>query len=433
MPAAALVAALAVLIAACSDDPQALHRNDLAAIRATLESNHPGASAGADAAFAAWAGAGLAAAEARGPEVADRAGHFYSLSAYTAGFRDTHVAVTPTLALPPTRWPGFLVALKGAKAVVVDRDAKRKEAPALGAIIGRCDGARVAELVRTRVLPTGFDQRVPANRARAVAEAFLDRANPFAPPLKACAITSGGVTKTVALTYAPVPDGFAARLDAALFGPPASVGWSEPAPGIVWIGLPSFDYDETNAARLRKLMDRVAASAEHVRQGRAIVFDVRGNAGGSSLWGDEIRDILWYPEAVAKYAPGDPSAVDWRASPGNRDFMLNLISEVIPKVGSQSPVGRNLTRIAGGLSAAVEEKKPFWREGNEKPPKGGGLTQRRPKAAPPLFPAKVIILSNGSCASACLDFADRILQMPGTYGRRARFGRFFLANVLVMF
>ena len=39
-----------------------------------------------------WADAGFVAAEARGPRVADRVGHFYSLAAYATGFRDTHVA-----------------------------------------------------------------------------------------------------------------------------------------------------------------------------------------------------------------------------------------------------------------------------------------------------------------------------------------------------
>lgn len=422
-------------------DWRGIHEAHPAALHNLLSQNHPGAIE--DAALARWLKIGRVEAEARESRVTDRAAYLASLTAYAQGFRDPHVAIEPAQPLPPPRWPGFIVSLRAGKPTVVDRDAKDAHAPPLGAVIESCDGARVAALVKERVLPYGYDQRVPANRVRAVTALFLDGGNPFAPAPASCVIvpppsrtgnapgksgasalpaevpgamqTPNTIATTVKLTYRATPKDFSARHDAAQFGPAAPTGWRQPAPGVVWIGLPSFDYGEANAKALRPVIDRLAADAERVRQGRAIVFDVRGNTGGSSLWAEEIRNILWYPETIAKYGPPDPSAVDWRASPGNRDFMLDLISQVIPKVGSQSAVGLNLTRIARGLSEAVDAKQTFWREGNPTPPKGGGLTQRRPKREPPAFPAKVIILSNGSCASACLDFADRILQMPGTF------------------
>ena len=36
----------------------------------------------------------------------------------------------------------------------------------------------------------------------------------------------------------------------------------------------------------------------------------------------------------------------------------------------------------------------------------------RPKGESP-FPAKVYVLSNGSCGSSCLNFADTVLMVPG--------------------
>ena len=41
-----------------------------------------------------------------------------------------------------------------------------------------------------------------------------------------------------------------------------------------------------------------------------------------------------------------------------------------------------------------------------KPGPTGGLTLKRPKSGTPPFPAKVYFLSNGSCGSTCLNFAD---------------------------
>ncbi len=388
---------------------------DVAAIRDAVRANHPGAINDTDASFARWLQAGGTEAAARKCVIKDRVGYLYSLTAYTTGFGDTHLSVEPNFALGPAQWPGLIVGVRNGKAVVLDRDANAATVPPLGAAIEACDGKSIAALVATHVLPFGFDQRAPANRARAVAELFVDRGNSLSLTPQTCVVTVEGESKTLKLSYSVVPKDFAQRFDAALFGSPTKLEWSDPAPGVAWIGIPSFDYDEANATRLRKVIDRLSADASRIKLGRAIVFDVRGNTGGSSLWGDEIRNILWYPEQIAKHAPPDPSGVDWRASVGNRDYMLDLISQVIPKVGSQSGAGLALTRIARGLTEAVDQKKSYWREGSANPPPEGGLTKRRPKGEPALFPAKVIILSNGSCASACLDFADRILQMPGTY------------------
>ena len=380
--------------------------SDRAALRATLDVNHPINPL-------APAKASNVGEEASTTVTPQR--YAYELIAAATAFHDPHISVEPITPLPTPRWPGFLIARRGGLVLVVSRAEKDPMLPPLGAILDRCDGAGLEALMASRVLPYGLDQRVVANRYRAVAEALIDRGNPLAPPPSSCTFTVGGETKAYKLAYVDVPADFPARYEAALFGRPALLKWSEPAPGVVWIGIPSFDYDEPNASRLRPLIDRLGSDAARLRDGRAIVFDVRGNTGGSSLWADEIRNILWYPEQIAKWGPPDPSGVDWRASAGNRDYMLALIDKVIPKVGSQSDTGLALTRIARGLSEAAAQKKTYWREGNASPGAGGGLTKRRPTAEKPLFKAKVIILSNGSCASACLDFADRILQMPGTY------------------
>jgi Peptidase family S41 len=409
----AAIAAFAVW-PATEPDWRALHRQDVMAMHDAIRDNHPGAVDDRNPAFARWLKTGMTEALAREAKINGAAGYFYSLAAYANGFGDTHLSVEPAFKPPALRWPGFIVALRNGRPAVVDLDPGLASAPPLGALIKNCDGKTLSQLIEARLLPFGFDQRVPANRPRAVSYVLLDEGNPLAPAPKKCLLETPKGDASIDLAYRPVPERFSSRLDAALLGPPAKLGWSEPAPGVTWIGIPSFNYDGANSARLRKLMDRLASDADRLRQGRAIVFDVRGNTGGSSLWGDEIRNSLWHPADVDRFSPRDPSGVDWRASPGNRDYMMDLISTVVPKVGSQSSVGRALTAIARGLSETAAKGQTYWREGNADPGPEGGLTKRRPRKEPPLFRAKIVILSNGRCASACLDFADRILQMPGT-------------------
>ena len=40
------------------------------------------------------------------------------------------------------------------------------------------------------------------------------------------------------------------------------------------------------------------------------------------------------------------------------------------------------------------------------------MTKLRPKGSSP-FAARVYVLSNGTCGSSCLNFADRVLMVPG--------------------
>src|SRR5690606_12075864 len=89
---------------------------------------------------------------------------------------------------------------------------------------------------------------------------------------------------------------------------------------------------------------------------------------------------------------------------------------LIEQFGAESEIGQWAIRIRDEVSAAVERGQPIWRQredGQDGPiPVGGGLTQRRPQGASPL-PAQVYVLSNGTCASACLDFSDIVLHVPG--------------------
>jgi hypothetical protein len=57
---------------------------------------------------------------------------------------------------------------------------------------------------------------------------------------------------------------------------------------------------------------------------------------------------------------------------------------------------------------------PLWRElgGSCRTGLAGGWSKQRPKGESP-FSAHVYFLSNGSCASSCLNFADRVLMVPG--------------------
>ncbi|UPT62641.1 MAG: hypothetical protein M0D54_20230 [Hyphomonadaceae bacterium JAD_PAG50586_4] len=90
---------------------------------------------------------------------------------------------------------------------------------------------------------------------------------------------------------------------------------------------------------------------------------------------------------------------------------------MIAQFGEQAQVAIWVRAVRDGLAQTLARGEPMWRQRDsavDTPvPQGGGYTQRRPQGPSPI-PARVYLLSNGTCASACLDFADVVLHIPGT-------------------
>jgi hypothetical protein len=206
---------------------------------------------------------------------------------------------------------------------------------------------------------------------------------------------------------------YRAYSDASL-GPGAAWGVSEPAVGVTWIGVPTFDSSEDTSPRLEALIHDVAARGGAMRAGRAIVIDLRGNGGGSSLWADRLATAIFGEEVVRRARGASPrSAVDWRASKENIAFWRAWITETgVRDFGKHSDAVRFGERAVKGMTRALERTPPLWRDGPKRTSASGGLTSRRPRGSGP-FPAQVVVLSNGTCGSSCLNFADTVLFVPG--------------------
>jgi hypothetical protein len=138
------------------------------------------------------------------------------------------------------------------------------------------------------------------------------------------------------------------------------------------------------------------------------VLDVRGNGGGSSRWGRRIAEAIW-GESNAEAATPRSAGVDWRASEAN-------IAELeAMKAGS---AGGMVMRVwadnaISGMRRARAAGQPLWRETAPL----GGLFGGRSRKAGRIDPAKfatrapVYVLTDASCASACLDALDVWLKL----------------------
>lgn len=397
---------------------RAAAEGDLEALRMLIREDTPVAIDDENPRMQRWFEAGYRQARARARRAIDQASYFYALAAYANGFQDPHLRVFAQPALQISRWPGFIVTASGDEAVVHYRDDADPNAPPMGARVLRCDGRTLTALRQRIVYPFTLNPQLAADRRSSAPRLFLDRGNTYAPPPRRCVFEENGERRTRTLSWRDIPQGdvYWTQYNQASLGPGATFGLATPAEGVTWIGAPTFD--NNSGAELQALVDQINANAEAIRNGRAVIIDVRGNGGGNSAWGIAIARAVWGDapvEAIPDSSPG--GATDWRVSQRNLDYINSFAPQLLEQFGEYSETGLWIRAVQNGLSGALERGDPVWRqreEGDERPiPASGGYTQRRPQGPSPI-PAQVYILSNGTCASACLDFSDVVLHIPGT-------------------
>ncbi len=385
---------------------------DLDAIKAIISADTPIGAGAAGPTYDQWLTQGYAEAQARVPHVENRAGYFYALAAYVNGFHDSHLSLSLLQSLPAPRWPGFIVTRQGDAFQVSWRDSADAAVPDVGAEILSCDGQTLDALFERNVYAFVVNARLPEARRRAAPRLFLDVGNPFADMPHACVFRTGVATSTVTLNWRALPNppgAFNLAFSDAGLGPAAVVGLDTSTPGVAWVGAPTF----AAGAQSGTVLHQVEIHPE-IRNGRAIVIDLRGNTGGSSDAAQELARTVFGAEYVSHMPlPNPGGAALWRASAGNLAYQQDIGDELERRRTSSTRANAWSREVLRGLSRALSRGEPTWRQGSDASVAGGGISQRRPQGGTSPVAARVYVLSNGSCASACLDFADIALRIPG--------------------
>ena len=381
---------------------------DARAFHDAVAENHAGPADAANPGFADLLEDGLTLALSRA-ETADSYAHwYYALGEYEAAFDDGHLGLTDWRSMGHRwvlQWPGFMTGLRDAEGgerheVVFVRD---EAGPPLGAVLVQCDG-RPAEALAAEILGrTAGRWNLKSQRSRHAANLFVDQMNPYVRRPESCEFQVEGASRTYDLAWRPLSEavrdeGHAAARPPRHFAPVEMRGFA----GGVWISLGHFESDPSSerGRALTALVDEVQARTDEIRAAPVVVFDLRGNNGGSSLWSSRITRILWGDARVDALGPRS-EGVDWRVSPGN----LAVIEHYRDEVFADQPEALAWAgQIAEGMRAALEAGEPLWRQGEGEP---------RPPApdGPSPVTGQVYVLTDSGCASACLDAVDFFTAM----------------------
>lgn len=175
----------------------------------------------------------------------------------------------------------------------------------------------------------------------------------------------------------------------------------ECAPSVYWITLPTFSPTLTEQNNLKNITSQLSS----LRTNNTLIFDVRGNGGGSSEWGREIVRQLFslpYAQNMMDLAHAHVS-IDWRASKDNIEYLESIVPQIKNNFGQESTIVSGITQLLIDIHNAYEKNNSLCREHKTR-----ALEDNIPDN--PVSSSIFVIIDN-RCASACLSFIDYLKAM----------------------
>lgn len=389
-------------------------KKDLRQARKVLIDHSAGAKDWANPAFTNWLEYGYDQALNLSNKVTSYEGYLACLKYYAAGFQDEHINIYNQKQIS-YKWPGFTVSYKKGKFYVNEVDSffdGEENLPFEGDEILTINGHAPEEYLKEYTFK--FHEGIyefEADRIVNTPLIFFEEGNPFIPRVETITVKSNDEEVfNYYLDYRKISSNQAQKLlNRAKHAVSNSFSVKEYKDlNGVWITFPSFGVTDKQEIKLANL---IVDKMESFRDKNFIVFDVRGNTGGSSKWGDRLIKPL-YGEGFVLHTYEQNrrknTHTEFRISEDNYNWALEIEKKLSKQHGSDYKCSY-VDKLKKGLKKQKKEdfikiKTYSWL--NNK------IVDRSIKIAPY---TKVILLTDGACASSCYMFSERLLYMPQVY------------------
>ena len=324
-----------------------------------------------------------------------------AVNGFVLAFRDGHTFVRFNALPARALWPGFLIDSRG-----VDRVATAAEADsdvANGDVLLACDGKPIETLLEENLDGREADWSKAPERIRQAWRLLIDYRTGQPATIASCTFDRRGAPRAVRLKWRTASSAELAAKTLPLLRTPAIDRPDRldlPPRGGALIRLGSFG-DEGALEAVERAM---RARLERLRAAPFIVFDLRGNRGGNSTWGERFGGVLWGEAAMQ--ARARPSlGKEFRASP-------EAIAQYRAMAARFDAAGPDMAgpagywhEIAARVAASTDgDARLFVDYGPEEP---------RPVTPLPV-PARtgpVFVLTDAGCFSSCVLVADALHRM----------------------
>ncbi|WP_372380932.1 S41 family peptidase [Xanthomonas sp. NCPPB 1754] len=327
-------------------------------------------------------------------------GYRQTLSHFFSTFNDAHAYVYMQLAPASYQWPGFLAVYQGRRFLVAGTDGT----VANGLEVTECDGIPMSEWSE-RIAP--YENIIPGLQSTRAATALLifrDAGSPFLKRPTQCVI--GG--RTIDLQWKDISRMQLGKVRSKL-QPELSADVSVTSFGSngAWIRLGNFSPDS------RQQSDQFEAlykSAAELREKSVLILDVRGNGGGPygwfmgvlrSLYGNDYADYYARERlkisAVYRLADDVASSTSPQESGPDPSAPAAAPLDGTPFDADDSLADAAIARGDKVLHAPINAYKV-------------PMPKRRPVNP---VKARVFVLTDYECKSACIGFVDELKRFPG--------------------
>jgi hypothetical protein len=380
--------------APAATDWAAIARQDLRFAGEAIRTGHAGSVAGMPSVTLPLA-AGLRTGLPEADAVRSEQDYLRLMMRFIAGFGDPHTGIDLHLAV--RGWTGVaLDKVNGEYRVLWSEPNWPNPLPPAGSLALACDDVWTGTWLQLQVAPLTNRSPEYASSSGTLAQyVMFDMGLGWTPSQCVFALPDGS-RKRYALPLRSVPGEVAqARLDAIRPRYRAAakpVGITSLAPGKRWVGMPDFSGARSGAA-YEALYPQLAA----LPKSGWIIFDLRGNGGGDSSWGNRAlaalygapyADRLGAAGGASKYQIADAATVEllkrYIASP---DFASS-------KAGNQSDLAKIEAAMRAGQKMALMDGKP------------GAAAD--PVLAPRPHGPRIAAVIDRNCFSSCMNFLQQL-------------------------
>lgn len=385
-------------------------RRDLKTIYQQILMNHPGPYDQNNPQFKTWLEEGFKKYYDLAEEVTSFEGYSYIMYGYTNGFQDMHITYRTTLARDKINWPGFVLRYQNGKMFVhsVSRDKTQfpETLPKSSELIS-CDGKKANDLIKEVIFPYFGIADLEAHWTPLTSRFFLDYGNPFVQRPKQCLFKFKNRTIDHKLTWHPIPKPHAMKLvRSAGFGPPPKLNFRNIGQNNYWISLPHFLFEGQQVVEMKNILKKMRNKP--IQKASYIVFDLRGNSGGNSQWVHSILETLYGKKYLEiKKRLKKPVISEWRVSKDNFRVLYNVAQSIGDQFGEAANNHKLYYYVAQQMKNALQTGQKFV--------SGPAKKSEPPNAQDPQNPVRshIYLLTDGQCASACLEFVDQVFYLSG--------------------
>lgn len=424
LPVVVVLAIILIAVYRFYFSPQARAASHLAFVHDAITQMHPAVLDENAVAFHAWHSVAYEKAKALLTQVHSTADETALLNYYFAGYQDSHLAggivKTPYKFMESADiWAGWLLKAKSS-GYEVAYSLGGEDYPAVGAQLISCDNQAIDEILQKNYAPY-VDTRWHILRARSKAALAFTQNTYFSavlnrPELKRCKFQGlDGRNQEHTFHWQAYDSAIIEKSQQwrrAAYKFPAAHEFS---PQFLWVAASDFQLYSTEAYQHQQQLLR---DLEGAGDTALVVFDLRGNNGGSSVighsllkafFGEENYDFLKY-EYAAKLPDVD---AQFRASWNlywSYDFMLKKQKA---NQGENDETVKFLQDFLIALKKSLDAHENFFWQSTVST---DVIPAKEITASVPAwkFKGPVFVLTDQDCVSACLDFVDMIKLIPGS-------------------